>query len=437
MKKILFTILVWTGVLSAQITFPSGFDVVSPEPIDTRFIVADSTARVNLANVYQGLRVFQESDSTFWYYGGTAFHFDNGYEVWHLSPEAAFGVYDGVPYWTGTNVGGSPYIRPLEYDVTDSPTDWRTKPIFLESNTIYFGAPDSIADWGIIPGWNTGLLTVANDSVALYIGPHTTGAPEMNTGNVFIGGNHGGYSGRYGVGFGYGAGFQSTGNYLTAVGTASGQQVTGSTGTFIGVSSGLGSSGYRQIGIGNWAGHDAFGDNTVSIGTETGDSSNSEYGVFIGNEAGRYNNGDHSIGIGYESMVLIESGQDSGSIGIGNWAGHNADAAFSIYMGWQAGVDNSADNVIALGYQAGYSNSTANQFIVKQANINAVPLIQGDFATGQVDMVSAQLTDFLELGLHTIEVGDSVLGRIFLDAADTTIKAGTGSDLVVIQDLAP
>lgn len=45
--------------------------------------------------------------------------------------------------------------------------------------------------------------------------------------------------------------------------------------------------------------------------------------------------------------------------------------------------------------------------------------------------------DYLSYALHTKVVGDSALGRVFLDAADTTLKAGTGSDLVTITDLAP
>jgi len=50
---------------------------------------------------------------------------------------------------------------------------------------------------------------------------------------------------------------------------------------------------------------------------------------------------------------------------------------------------------------------------------------------------SVEIGEVLQLNLHTVAVGDSVLGRIFIDAADTTLKAGTGSDLVVIKDLAP
>jgi hypothetical protein len=53
-------------------------------------------------------------------------------------------------------------------------------------------------------------------------------------------------------------------------------------------------------------------------------------------------------------------------------------------MGYEATMGNSGNDVVALGYQAGKDNAVANQFIVQQANINAIPLIQGDFNTGNV-----------------------------------------------------
>jgi len=53
-------------------------------------------------------------------------------------------------------------------------------------------------------------------------------------------------------------------------------------------------------------------------------------------------------------------------------------------FGYEATSGNSGDDVVALGYQAGKDNTVANQFIVKQANINAIPLIQGDFNSGNV-----------------------------------------------------
>jgi hypothetical protein len=53
-------------------------------------------------------------------------------------------------------------------------------------------------------------------------------------------------------------------------------------------------------------------------------------------------------------------------------------------IGYEATYLNTADDVVAIGYQAGKSNAVANQFIVKQANINTIPLIQGDFSTGNV-----------------------------------------------------
>lgn len=74
MKKILFTFLILTGIASAQITFPSGFDIASPEPIDVRFSVADITARNAIANLYDGLLVFVQSDSVVYYYHNGAWN---------------------------------------------------------------------------------------------------------------------------------------------------------------------------------------------------------------------------------------------------------------------------------------------------------------------------------------------------------------------------
>lgn len=45
--------------------------------------------------------------------------------------------------------------------------------------------------------------------------------------------------------------------------------------------------------------------------------------------------------------------------------------------------------------------------------------------------------DWALFSLHTKVVGDSALGRMFLDAADTTLKMGSGSDLIIIKDLIP
>jgi hypothetical protein len=50
------------------IILPSGFDITNSDPVDARFALANQSARygLSLANVYKGLIVFQQDDSTMW-----------------------------------------------------------------------------------------------------------------------------------------------------------------------------------------------------------------------------------------------------------------------------------------------------------------------------------------------------------------------------------
>ena len=56
------------------IILPSGFDITNSDPVDARFALANQTARYALssANVYKGLVVFQQDDSTMWVLTDTA-----------------------------------------------------------------------------------------------------------------------------------------------------------------------------------------------------------------------------------------------------------------------------------------------------------------------------------------------------------------------------
>jgi hypothetical protein len=48
------------------IILPGGFNITNSDPVDARFALANATARyaLSLANVYKGLVVFQQDDST-------------------------------------------------------------------------------------------------------------------------------------------------------------------------------------------------------------------------------------------------------------------------------------------------------------------------------------------------------------------------------------
>ena len=89
-------------------------------------------------------------------------------------------------------------------------------------------------------------------------------------------------------------------------------------------------------------------------------------------------------------------------------------------MGYEATRNNSGNDVVALGYQAGKDNTVANQFIVKQANINAIPLIQGDFSTGNVGIGTTSPDNLLE-----IHSASGTGGVNLLKLSATSSAAGT------------
>ena len=104
----------------------------------------------------------------------------------------------------------------------------------------------------------------------------------------------------------------------------------------------------------------------------------------IGYQAGRYNSGNQVTGLGY-----------------------------------YATYNNSGNDVVGIGYQAGKDNTVSNQFIVKQANINAVPLIQGDFLSGNVGIGTSSPQNKLNV------IGDAnVTGNLYVNGE---LVGGSGS----------
>jgi hypothetical protein len=151
-----------------------------------------------------------------------------------------------------------------------------------------------------------------------------------------------------------------------------------------------GFDGEGNVILGSLAGHTVTAedtDNNVFIGSWAGTSSNADNNVYIGNRAGyRMDNftGSNNIAIGYyahEGGVVSKT--DSYSVYIGSEAGRDANVNRTIGIGYQAGqnVFSGYDDCINIGYQAGKGNATANQLIIKQANLNATPIIQGDLST--------------------------------------------------------
>ena len=165
----------------------------------------------------------------------------------------------------------------------------------------------------------------------------------------------------------------------------------------------------KQTAIGSYAGYENSGTSQTAIGYAAGYSNSGNQQAAIGYYAGLSNSGDRQAAIGYAAGYENEGNQVIG-------------------IGYEATRDNEGNDVVAIGYQAGKANTVANQFIVKQANINAVPLIQGDFVTGDVSMAQ----DNAKLLLGTAQ--DS---SIYYDGTDMVInpaEVGSGS-LKVLGDI--
>jgi hypothetical protein len=203
--------------------------------------------------------------------------------------------------------------------------------------------------------------------------------------------------------------------YQTAVGHNAGRSNTGASQTAIGRAAGYSNEGASQTAVGYLAGYLNEGASQIALGYAAGYSNEGASQIALGYAAGRSNTGASQIALGYA-------------------AGYSNEGNKVIGIGFEATRDNTADDVVAIGYQAGKSNTVANQFIVKQANINATPLIQGDFSTGDVnfdgDITAASYSDntpaYEGNALEDIKKIKSVNGEIDHDSlpvfAQKTIK---------------
>ncbi|UCD20922.1 MAG: hypothetical protein JSW08_00020 [archaeon] len=138
------------------------------------------------------------------------------------------------------------------------------------------------------------------------------------------------------------------------------------------------SESFTSVGFGSMDGNNVM--NIVSLGSYAGYDNLGSKSVLIGEEAGFENEGNNSIFLGYNS-----------------------------------GEANTGNNCVGIGYQAGKSNSLDNQFILKQTNVNAMPLIQGNFSSGYVGINTTTPQNFLNV------VGDAnITGLIYGNGSQLT-----------------
>jgi len=210
---------------------------------------------------------------------------------------------------------------------------------YLTDSIIYDDGTGNVGIGTTAPSYKLdviGNININNESAYLYDGVQALKLTK------------GGEVGYYSTVVGYEAG-NSASSKQTVLGYNAGHLATGITQTAFGVYSGYKNTGSQQSVFGISAGWENSGTNQIAFGYR----------------AGRDNIGNNQIGIGYLAGIDNSGNQVTG-------------------LGYGTNQNNSGDNVVALGYEAGKDNTVANQFIIQQANINAVPLIQGDFATGNI-----------------------------------------------------
>ena len=169
--------------------------------------------------------------------------------------------------------------------------------------------------------------------------------------------------------------------------TAYGNFISDASITSIGLLSGRTTEGLATgnfpIFIGYQAGYNSTGVSMTSIGRFAGYKSSSDVSVFLGGNAGFQSSGTGQSGLGFNA------GRDSSGI-------------YTSSLGYEAGRGNTGAYGLFLGHQAGMYNNFSNQFIVKQTNVNSVPLIQGNFSSGNVGIGTSSPSAKLDVNGNVI-----------------------------------
>ncbi|MCK5043943.1 hypothetical protein KAR52_03010, partial [Candidatus Pacearchaeota archaeon] len=301
--------------------------------------------------------------------------------VWGDNPAAGTGLF--VKKGGNVGIGTSSPESILELGVTGSDTPGTTGGIKISRTTdntlahmirldatnknLHFDRQDNSDNW-----YST--MTLERTTGRVGIGDSTPSHKLEVNGNILSDNFDAvGINTSVGVNASYG----NTGNEVTTIGFRAGESNSVPYQTAIGVSAGRSNSG-RQTAIGYQAGYSNSGSFQTAVGHKAGWDNTKLYQTVIGDGAGYGNTGDAQTAIGYQ-------------------AGSQNTGQAQIAIGYQAGYSNDGRNLVAIGYQAGKNNQAPDQFILKQANVNAVPLIQGNFSSGHVGIGTSSPSARLEV----------------------------------------
>ena len=216
----------------------------------------------------------------------------------------------------------------------------------VENDSIYLGndpsSTTSTAERNIaIGGTALDAVTTADDNIAIGYNTGTAITTDTSSKNILIGS----YAGENlttgsdeNVFIGYEAGHGLTDNHTKCI--------------VIGYHAGYSSSDDRANYLGN-----------VHIGYKAGMEANNQHSVHIGTQAGEYNSGNQSVAIGGNAL----SGESDdvinawNSTAVGYGAGGGASGSNCIYLGRNAGTDNTSDKMLFIGWDS----PTYNESIIK------------------------------------------------------------------------
>jgi len=203
----------------------------------------------------------------------------------------------------------------------------------------------------------------------------------------------------------------------------------------------------KNVGIGASAGLDSVRWDSVWIGYQAGRSGTGGAQNFIGSHAGHDSIGNNVIGMGYDAG---RGSTSSSSVFLGHSAGYYCTGAEVTALGFTAGgTASSGDYCVYLGHGQGSGATVDNQFLVGHSTVNATPLIQGNFSTGDINVAGiigaerfADIDDldaFLQWGAGTPEgsiaagpgslYGDVTNGVLYIKKTGVSSTGWSGSAL--------
>jgi len=210
----------------------------------------------------------------------------------------------------------------------------------------------------------------------------------------------------------YGLNSGSQGNNNTFFGSRSGQSTTSNNNSFFGFNSGFSNiSGTANNFVGVNSGRQNIeGRNNNFFGVNTGfENTLGINNIYIGSNAGRYNQtGNNNVFLGHSA------GQGPNDLSSSN-------RTRNTYLGAMAGRDATGSRNVFIGFQAGMAEIGNNKLHINNAD-NNLPLVFGDFSSGQLGINTTSLVDDMALSIGGNAAVDGNL------IANGKIAIGTTSD---------